>query len=351
MVLRTGNTDVRHISLLDFLRFLAAFSVLLYHFAFRGYAADNFTAVSTPFLADFAKYGYLGVHVFFIISGFVISMSLKGRSPAEFFYFRTIRLFPAFWLCCTLTYLWLLIVDGHSLGLGRFLINLTMLADFFNVESIDGAYWSLYVEINFYLLAFLYLLIGKKASFFKMLCGWLFLSLVSYFFPIGGTLATLGRFSFAPLFICGAIFYLIYAEGLKKSYMLALTISSVLAVLYSLKELKGIEAYYKTSFSEYILIMVMVMSLALFLMMSLRKIHFRTTPLIRSLGAITYPLYLIHQNIGYSLLNLLSNHLNPYINLLVVTASLVLFSYVLAEFYEKPIMIKLKNLVKSSLNN
>ena len=57
---------------LDLFRFLAAIAVVMYHWTFRGAAARNLTSFSIPEFAPWVKYGYLGVDLFFILSGFVI---------------------------------------------------------------------------------------------------------------------------------------------------------------------------------------------------------------------------------------------------------------------------------------
>src|SRR5881394_93905 len=89
----------------DLLRFFAAMSVLLFHYCFRGYAADGMSVMPYPTLAPVAKYGYLGVDLFFMISGFVILMSVSSGSLRDFFVSRVVRLYPAFWVCCTITFL------------------------------------------------------------------------------------------------------------------------------------------------------------------------------------------------------------------------------------------------------
>ena len=68
----------------------------MFHYAFRGAAADDLSAVSLPDIADVAKYGYLGVDLFFVISGFVIAYSADGRTPAEFAIARFARIYPGF---------------------------------------------------------------------------------------------------------------------------------------------------------------------------------------------------------------------------------------------------------------
>ncbi len=56
---------------IDLLRFLAALSVVLYHYTYRGYMADHYSPVPFVGIGRFTKYGYLGVELFFLISGYV----------------------------------------------------------------------------------------------------------------------------------------------------------------------------------------------------------------------------------------------------------------------------------------
>lgn len=86
---------------IDLLRFVAAFVVLLYHYVFRGYNHDQLSPVEYPFLGSIFKYGYLGVELFFIISGYVVLMSAYHKTVREFFISRVVRLYPAFWIACT----------------------------------------------------------------------------------------------------------------------------------------------------------------------------------------------------------------------------------------------------------
>jgi peptidoglycan/LPS O-acetylase OafA/YrhL len=91
---------------IDLLRFLAAFSVMFFHYTIRGYAdGDELSPVKFSMLSIFSRYGYLGVDLFFLISGFVILMTAIDRSAKSFIISRMVRLYPAFWMCCTLTFL------------------------------------------------------------------------------------------------------------------------------------------------------------------------------------------------------------------------------------------------------
>ena len=89
--------------LLDGLRLLAALSVVLYHYAFRSLGADGLTDVAIPSISHIARYGYVGVYLFFIISGFVIACSAENRTAMAFALSRGVRIYPGFLLCMTAT--------------------------------------------------------------------------------------------------------------------------------------------------------------------------------------------------------------------------------------------------------
>src|SRR5690606_37147509 len=104
-------------------------------------------------LSDVTRYGYAGVHLFFVISGFVILMSMWGRSVPQFVASRISRLYPAFWaavlLTATLRWLWPTFASPRAPDV---VANLTMVHEPLGFPSIDGVYWTLWVEMQFYLL-------------------------------------------------------------------------------------------------------------------------------------------------------------------------------------------------------
>ena len=90
---------------LDLLRLFAALSVVAYHYCFRGAGADGMTWLSLPEVMPVSKYGFLGVQLFFVISGFVIAYSAEGRNVREFFVARAARIYPGFLVAMTLTFI------------------------------------------------------------------------------------------------------------------------------------------------------------------------------------------------------------------------------------------------------
>ncbi|HEX8659294.1 MAG TPA: acyltransferase family protein, partial [Hymenobacter sp.] len=80
---------------IDLLRFLAALSVVIYHFTFFGKRNAQYNPLYFDELGEVTRYGYLGVHLFFMISGYVVLLSAQGKTIRQFFLSRISRLYPA----------------------------------------------------------------------------------------------------------------------------------------------------------------------------------------------------------------------------------------------------------------
>ncbi len=88
---------------LDGLRLVAALMVVLFHYVALYGGWENNPRAVFPSLHGYARYGWLGVEVFFLISGFVICMSTWGRSLGDFVVSRVSRIYPAYWVAVLLT--------------------------------------------------------------------------------------------------------------------------------------------------------------------------------------------------------------------------------------------------------
>ncbi|MFD0541250.1 acyltransferase family protein [Actinomadura luteofluorescens] len=148
-------TRRERLSELDLLRFAAALAVVLYHFTgFGGAGAWPVPSQEVfPEIAPVTRFGYLGVDLFFVISGFVILMSAWGRGPGEFGISRLVRLMPAYWVSVLLgAAVYALFRTGHGVP-GLIVPNLTMLQGGLGLRNVDAVYWTLWVELHFYVLA------------------------------------------------------------------------------------------------------------------------------------------------------------------------------------------------------
>src|SRR6266567_3571227 len=145
---------------LDLLRFVAAMAVMMHHFTgVRYYTPWHDATKVFPAASKVTGYGYLGVQLFFVISGFVILMSAWDRRPGDFAVSRFVRLFPAYW-CAVGLVLFVYYATGLSSGypvskigpLERVLPNLTMLQTGVGAPDSESVYWTLWIEIHFYAL-------------------------------------------------------------------------------------------------------------------------------------------------------------------------------------------------------
>jgi|CXWL01.1.fsa_nt_gi peptidoglycan/LPS O-acetylase OafA/YrhL len=171
-----------HVYPLDALRFFAALSVVAFHLGFYAWSAPNSTvasmlagATSFPVLAPWTWFGWVGVEIFFVISGFVIANSANGASPIGFAKSRALRLYPAVWICAVFTLCAWVLVDGVSpLRLFDEMARSTTL--WITGPWIDGVYWSLAVEMVFYAVIFTLLAAGRFARLSWIAWGLLALS-------------------------------------------------------------------------------------------------------------------------------------------------------------------------------
>jgi len=313
---------------IDLLRFLAAMSVLLFHYTFRGAVGGAFTDVSFPALAGATQYGYLGVNLFFLISGFVILMSASGKSARQFVVSRAARLYPAFWCCVTLTFLATLLLGRGRLvvSAGQYLANLTMVHEPLGVESVDGVYWSLLVELKFYALVFLLVFFGQVHRVKLYLGAWLGAATWLSVHP-SGPLRGLLIPDYAGYFIAGATLFLIAKEGNSAYKTVLLAASYLLTVRYALAATPDYLSEHGVHFNPWVEVAAVAAFFVLLYLVATGKTRRFGSSRFVWLGALTYPLYLLHQNIGYMLFNRFGGRVEKHLLLFGVTALMLAASW------------------------
>jgi peptidoglycan/LPS O-acetylase OafA/YrhL len=315
---------------LDLLRFVAAASVMLFHYTVRGPIAENLPPLTvSASLVPVGQYGFLGVSLFFLISGFVILMTAANGSVKHFAVSRVVRLYPAFWVACTATFLALMVLPHHTPTptFREYLLNLTMVSGFAHVPYVDGVYWSLLVEIRFYVLVFLLLVLGQIGRVKPLFGAWLVLYVITTVHPLP-ILTTLLLPGAAPYFIAGAMLYLISREGLSP-YKVALIVACYVVSAWELvRDLGDIQSKTHTTLSPIALCAIVGAFYVVGLLVSTgRTARFASDRWIL-LGALTYPLYLVHQRIGYGLLTLGHGRLPPSLLFWGVVAAMMAAAYV-----------------------
>lgn len=289
---------------LDFMRFIAALAVVFYHYTSECLCVNSTCSPIIFSLDSVTKFGYLGVPLFFMISGFVIFASATNRTYIEFAVSRFARLYPAYWVCVTLTAATLLLTDNrfHSISIGTYLCNLTMVQGFMGVPNVDGVYWTLLKELQFYLCIFILITFGFLKHTTKWLSLWTFFSITYMLcrqpFFMGWFISP----DYSPFFIAGITFYLIKQNGYKPFYKLLILISAVLAIISAYKNTPNFVTNAVVA-DRVISIGFVLLFFSIFHIISTGRIALEQKPFYVLAGSLTYPLYLLHNIVGRVILD------------------------------------------------
>jgi len=284
---------------IDGLRAIAALLVVAYHYTY-GFE-ERFHHV-TP-LGVTLPFGYLGVYLFFAISGFVIFMTLdRCRQPMDFVASRFARLFPAYWAAVAITFVTMQVISvpNYDITWPQALANLLMVHAFFGVPDVDGVYWSLQIELLFYIWMLaawsLGLLRHSLALSFTWVGAGLAYAIAHYQLGIAIP-ATLPRFLLLesiPWFVIGMTAYTTLRDRQWRPAHLLLLALCVTTIALRGEAERAIAA---------------VASAALLLLASRGFLPWLTLRPLVFVGAISYPLYLVHEKIGWAVLLAIEPHL------------------------------------------
>lgn len=316
---------------LDLLRFIAALGVVNFHYFFG--LTDKLS---------WYRYGNLGVELFFIISGFVISQSVATSTTTQFAVGRFIRLYPLFWISCTLTYVvTLLMPNGIPVKFAEYLISMTMLGDKLSSALgygglVDPSYWSLAVELMFYvgIGSFVYLFSWKYIRYFFW--GWLIVSALSFLLKIDQNFfMKLLLVRHASYFILGGALALYFDDTVKSKHE---KISDILLIAVTLTystfiSFIALPAYFIPNKLDGIIIAAAHPLLYILVIVAIVTSKYlqgtRTRVIFATIGGLTYPLYLLHQVIGNTIIKyFLENDLASKLLIgSIVELSMILFAY------------------------
>lgn len=285
---------------LDALRALAAINLLLFHLT-HVYAVKF--GYSSPLGFEW-PFGAYGVEMFFILSGFVNSMSLLRRGkPVDFVAARLIRIVPIF-LLVIIANVWILSLSpmNQTVSMGQFLANMSLMPRVLGYECLDPVMWTLQVEMMFYITLVTMFRIGALRRYFW---GWgtlLVLSLVvcplldglaathseTAAFAVAMAVRRLLLLDFVPLFAIGFLLYMI-KTGTGRRWQNVIGILLAAAVFHSIDHGKHNPA-------------ATALIIGLVTLCAYGKVPLlRFKPLIY-VSTISYALYLCHNNLGCALI-------------------------------------------------
>lgn len=333
---------------LDALRGLAALMVVFFHFTL-GRAEANIGF----------KLGTTGVDLFFIISGFVIFMSIsKVKSSRDFVINRISRLYPTYWACVTFTFLLISIINlsnHNNIPIFKYIGNMTMFQYYLKISDLDGPYWTMIIEMIFYIFILL-LFHFKILRYFNLLGILLSITLVVSTYFLNNNLVqklfiAIPFFQFVPLFIAGSIFYKIYTEKkrLFENYILIITCLICQIVLF---KFSGRSSMFINHVEYSSMLILYFFIFTLFVSGNLKFIVSRPSLF---LGKISFALYLIHQYVSINIIipTLINKwNVNFWIASFLITLPIVIGIASLVTYYiEVPLSKKMKEKLKKVIWN
>lgn len=295
----------------DGLRAVAIAWVVLYHYAVFWTPAGK----GDPLLPygdvlsglPLANVGGLGVSLFFCVSGFVISYSLsRAEGPVHFAALRMIRLWPTLLFCATVTFALTSLLGPASLQRTFFdyLVSLTFvppqhvgaLTGHAGGQWLDGAYWSLWTEVRFYIVAAILFFAAPRRflrvwTVFAVICAAIHLVALRN----GGAMDALSRLLFAeyqPFFTAG-----IALATLRRDRSRAALALLVFAIVQSF----GYAVLSGEMTGDLALGLVIVFALAVPVMLARRAVPLLSLGPVVLAGQASYAYYLLHQNAGIAL--------------------------------------------------
>ncbi|MFE9096183.1 acyltransferase family protein [Streptomyces sp. NPDC007264] len=337
---------------LDGLRLVAALMVAAYHYGGRGGEVARAWGSSPrdqfPTLHPFFAYGCLGVQIFFVISGFVICMSGWGRPLRSFFASRASRLLPAYWAAIVIVtgVFALPVVAFKAVSPSDALVNLTMLQQPLGVDRVLGVCWTLWAEIRFYaLFALCIVLPGATRRRVILFCAsWTLAAAIAQ----GAKEPLLDIVlmpEYAPFFIGGVGLYLVHRDRRDVYAWGIVGVSWLIGQHYAVRRLW--HAPNPDAFSyrpAYGIVLVVTLGFLAVAAIALGWLGWANWRWLTVAGALTYPFYLVHEHLGWVVIQALHRTLGipSYGTLPLTVASMLLLAWLLNRLVENRLTPRLR---------
>lgn len=320
--------------MVDALRGIAALAVVLYHF--KGGAHIDALLSALPRWPSLAlDHANLGVAIFFVISGFVIAHTLYDETvtigvAARFMLRRSVRLDPAYWTAIVLA-IGFGVLSTHfvagkaepTVTVPQLIAHLTYSQDLLGFREISPIFWTLCLEVQFYVVFVALLLLPRRLrNPSLMLC-----CAVSALFPMGRLPEIDGLFlTLWYGFLLGAACYWAWRQPKLTAPFLAF------AALIA-----GVAAYRTDGFAA----TCAATALIIWIGAIARNLAVGDSRALQMLGAISYSLYLSHNPISgaafrVSTMLLPSNAIGELFGVLLALSACLVAAYVMWRLIEQP---------------
>ena len=339
-----------HFKAIDIIRAISAILIVLYHYTYR--YNENIYIIKTNsqlYWPVEVSWGWGAIFTFFILSGFLLAKYILQPKVEirKFLTKRLLRLYPTYWVCMTITTLVLMFLFPEAkVTFKEYVINLTMLASNFNMRLVDGAYWTMAYEIKFTVILSLIFVI-TQLNWRKLIITVLLLLSIFEALLAGSdniifkVLRVVLMIDWVPVFIAGMCIYCIQKQKNNKEWWCLLC----LCIFAQLIRFSSIVA------NAFFIISLMLMYFLPIL--NSWSIPNKVYKFFEFIALLSYPLYLLHQMIGFTIIKSLKNiGLTGEMWIVIPIAISILMAYLIHRYIEIPTSkTDFKNWPKSLFNS
>ena len=331
----------------DGLRGLAAMWVILFHMS-EGRHLEVLRAEISAIYKYIFSAGHLGVPIFFVLSGFVMAYTTRNEiinltTATKFVVRRLVRLTPAYYFSIFLL-LALLFVKSKTVEAANWAVDpwvlvahLFFLQGILRMESLNPVYWTLCVEVQFYIAFAALLLCADKCAAYPAFesSREIFLlssAMLALLWPLGVIKDPIWAGGFLPhwyTFMLGVLTWMVLDERRKIT-----TIFSILYISFVL-----LLSFYLNMWFGFI---AAITALALILSGWTGSLgSWLSSPSVQALGLISYSLYLLHNPLTGAVFRITGKIVAPGLTYEVIGMTLTIaiclfFSWVAYVFIERP---------------
>ncbi len=361
---------------LDIIRCVAALYVMLYHYGCWIWAGSDLPGVfgvQDHWMAPFSWPGWIGVEIFFVLSGVVIAYSAQSNTASGFAKSRIIRLYPTAWICTAITFVTAGLFEGSKYWWSSLKpLAHTIVITPWTTNWIDASFWTLPIELSFYLIIFLLLAfriyerlgitmmtLGVSTTILAVYrCGMeaglyggghigakimAFAQNQKYFF----LLANHGMF-----FALGSLIWLCLLQRLTPGRLIGAAVCTVgcVAEIYlhsrlfvtdaehrGLAAIEGARCHALLPMTIWVLAVLAIIGSVSFNARVSALVGSRGAKVIRRLGLMTYPLYLLHHKAGYEIIYQLQRRFGFSTSVFLTGSLMIILSFIVVRFLEKPL--------------
>jgi peptidoglycan/LPS O-acetylase OafA/YrhL len=334
---------------LDLLRVIFALLIVFGHYRVSATEYGVYEGDQGPRVYQFIRYA---VEMFFVLSGLLIAKSLSGRSFVNYMIARLARIMPALVFCATITYMVALMFphnEWYTPNWKNWLASVTTLPLLLNDDwGVDWAYWSLTYEFRFYFLAGLFLIFFRTERSLLIGTGvWVVLSLAALLsnnipFEVATISRASGCFAMGIMlhFITTRPKYMVPALAIMALAMVATPISIVHEAI--LRDNGFVPTWPEAIATTFF----MASCVGAFVYVRVPK---STEGIWQLGGMMTYPLYLLHQFVGWVIISKCADAGLPIDIAILIAFAVILPLAISISKWGEPMLSKIiKNTLKTS---